>query len=252
MFFPNNIEHYGNAVLIHDGNQIKDYLSLVKLKMQQDKINKDNIKKFTNEYRLIFCNHFVETSHFINFINTNRIVKKQKDDFFYYLLIYIKQFYSDIDFLKNINDVSSLAALFDKYYKKLDSLLSETLDNSNLECVKRNTELINRIFKFYGIIEDFMIRFYSYSIVGISGQKHIITACSNCDKKFIDYLMQGYSLFRLQKICLVNNHDNDAKQHYEFFPVLPTKDVGFPIDEYIEILDSDNKIENKRLVKMLK
>lgn len=252
MFFPNNIEHYGNAVLIHDGNQIKDYLSLVKLKMQQDKINKDNIKKFTNEYRLIFCNHFVETSHFINFINTNRIVKKQKDDFFYYLLIYIKQFYSDIDFLKNINDVSSLAALFDKCYKKLDSLLSETLDNSNLECVKRNTELINRIFKFYGIIEDFMIRFYSYSIVGISGQKHIITACSNCDKKFIDYLMQGYSLFRLQKICLVNNHDNDAKQHYEFFPVLPTKDVGFPIDEYIEILDSDNKIENKRLVKMLK
>ena len=252
MFFPNNIEHYGNAVLIHDGNQIKEYLSLVNLKMQRDKINKDNIKKFTNEYRLIFCNHFVETSHFINFINTNRIVKKQKDDFFYYLLIYIKQFYSDIDFLKNINDVSSLTALFDKCYKKLDSLLSETLDNSNLECVKRNTELINRIFKFYGIIEDFTIRFYSYSIVGISGQKHIITACSNCDKKFIDYLMQGYSLFRLQKICLVNNHDNDAKQHYEFFPVLPTKDVGFPIDEYIEILDSDNKIEKKRLVKILK
>ena len=252
MFFPNNIEHYGNAVLIHDGNQIKEYLSHVKLKMQWDKINKDNIKKFTNEYRLIFCNHFVETSHFINFINTNRIVKKQKDDFFYYLLIYIKQFYSDIDFLKNINDVSSLTALFDKCYKKLDSLLSETLDNSNLECVKMNTELKNRIFKFYGIIEDFMIRFYSYSIVGISGQKHIITACSNCDKKFIDYLMQGYSLFRLQKICLVNNHDNDAKQHYEFFPVLPTKDVGFPIDEYIEILDNDNKIENKRLVKMLK
>lgn len=252
MFFQNNIEDWGNAVLKHNSGNIDLYLQIAEFRLHRDKTDEDNVKKFTNEYRLIFCNHFVETSHFINFINANRIAKKQKEDFFYYLLIYIKQFYSDIDFLKNINDVSSLTALFDKCYKKIDSLLSESLDNSNLECVKRNTELINRIFKFYGIIEDFMIRFYSYSIVGISGQKHIITACNNCDKKFIDYLMQGYSLFRLQKICLVNNHDNDAKQHYEFFPVLPTKDVGFPIDEYIEILDSDSKIENKRLVKMLK
>lgn len=252
MFVSNNIENYENGVIIHYRNKIKEYLCLNNMGMKRNKIDKDYIKKFANEYRLIFCNHFVETSHFINYINTNRMAKKQKDDFFYYFLMYIKQFYFDIDFLKNINDVSSLTVLFDKCYKKMKCLLFESLDNNNLECVKRDTELINKIFKLYDILEDFMIRFYNYSIVGISGQKYIITACSNCDKKFIDYLMEGYSLFRLQKIYLVNNYDNDEKKHYEFFPVLPTKDVGFPIDEYIEVLDSDSKTENKRLVKMLK
>jgi hypothetical protein len=128
----------------------------------------------------------------------------------------------------------------------VNDLLSQLSSSENIECVHKNMEVINKIFKFYGIIEDFMIRFYNYSIVGISNQKYIITACSNCDKKFIDYLMQGYSLFRLQKIGLVNTN---SKMQYEFFPVLPTKDVGFPVDEYIEYGDN-NKIESKKLIKL--
>ena len=250
MIFSSNISYWGNAVLKHDSINNKSHLYFVKRKLQRSNIDEKSIGRIISEYKLIFCNHFVETSHFINFINNNRLAENQRADFFYYLFIYIKQYYPDFEFLKNINDVASLMTLFNTCYESVNDLLSQFLDSNSLECVNKNKELINRIFKFYGIIEDFMIRFYGYSIVGVSNQKHIITACSNCDKKFIDYLMQGYSLFRLQKIGLTNNHDNFATPLYEFFPVLPTKDTGFPIDEYIEI-GNDNKIESKRLVKLL-
>ncbi len=245
MLFPYKIDSRGYAVLKHDSVNVDLCLNIAMLRLRRGRADYDTIKKFSDEYRLIFCNHFVETSHFVNFINNNRMAKAQKDDFFNYLLIYIQQFYNDVDFLKNIDNASSLTVLFDKCYKKIDSLLTESLDNSNLDGVKRDSELIGKIFKYYGIIEEFMIRFYGYSIVGISGQKHIITASNNCDKKFMDYLFQGYSLFRLQKILLVDGE----KPYYEFLPVMPTKDIGISIDEFIEV-GNDSKIESKKLVKL--
>ena len=247
MIFSNNISYWGNAVLKHDSMNNESHLYSVKRKLQRSNIDEKTIGRIINEYRLIFCNHFVETSHFINFISNNRLAESQRDDFFYYLLTYIKQYYSNFEFIKNINDVSSLMTLFNTCYESINNLLSQFLDSNSLECINKNMGLITTIYKFYGIIEDFMIRFYGYSIVGISNQKHIITACSNCDKTFIDYLMQGYSLFRLQKIGVQNIN---SKIQYEFFPVLPTKDVGFPIDEYIEI-GNDNKMESKRIIKLL-
>ena len=98
MIFSNNISYWGNAVLKHDSINNKGHLYFVKRKLYRNNTDEDLIRRIISEYNLIFCNHFVETSHFINFINNNRLAENQRTDFFYYLFIYIKQFYSDFEF----------------------------------------------------------------------------------------------------------------------------------------------------------
>lgn len=259
MTFTNGILFDCNTFLIHNINQKKEYLSLAKVGFSGIQTNENTIKKFIDEYNLTFCNHFVETSYFISYLidyikftRKDKRVEQQKNQFFYYLYIYIKQFHSDFEFLKEINNVSDLINFFSKYYEIFMNFIYNCLDDNNFEYVKKNIELYNNILKFYSIIEDFMIRFYSYSIIGVSDQKCIITACSDCNKRFIDYLMKDYSLFRLQRIGLIEKQDKGIEPYYEFLPVIPTKDVGFPIDEYIETSSFDNKIENKKFVKILK
>ena len=247
MTFSSNVAYWGNAVLNHKGCNQEVCLSFFKMNLNRQNVDEETIKNMINEVRLIFQNHYVMTSHFVNFINTNRMANDQKGTFFYNLFIFMKQFYPNNELCKNINNPSELMELFNKCYRLIDKLFEYALDNNSLESVRKNIELINRIEKFYALIEDFMIRFYGYSIIGISNQKHIVTACSNCDKKFIDQLMEGYSLFRLQKVGLIESKENP---YYEFLPVFPTKDVGFPIEEYIEI-SNGNRIEDKKLIKVL-
>lgn len=251
MVFPENITYWGNAVLRHDSANNKSFIYFINRQLGRKDIDAKTIDKVANEYKLLFCNHFVETSHFVNFISNNRLARNYKNDFFHYLFLYFEQFYPDYVLLKDINDEKELISLFDNCYNKINNLLGQFLDgldNNDLQSIRGNIEAINKIYDFYNKIEDFMIRFYGYSIIGISNQKYIITACSNCDKKFIDQLLQGYSLFRLQRLVFVN----EPVSHFEFSPVLPTKDVGFPIDEYIEISDTNNSIINKKMVKILK
>ena len=124
--------------------------------------------------------------------------------------------------------------LFNDLYSKINEILYHFYETTDINDINNNIEIIHKIYKFYGLIEDFMIRFCGYSIVGISNQKHIITACGNCEKKFLDYLMEGYSLFRMQQISLINAN-NPEKSYYIFNQVIPTKDIGIPFDEYIEI-----------------
>ncbi len=214
-----------------------------------ENIDEKTKKRIINKYKLLFYNHCFETSQFVKDINNNYEKSKEKDHFIYYLVLYIKQFYQDLEILKNVKDIKSFKSIFNEYNEKTDYLIYNFLKNKDFKQTEEEINLLNNIHKFYSIIEDFMIRFYNYSIIGVSDQKHIITSCNNCDKKFIDYLMEGYSLFRLQKIGLVNI---DSKMQYIFFPVLPTKDVGFPIDEYIEISGDNDKIESKKLVKISK
>ena len=246
MVFTHKVAHWGNAVLNHKEKNEQTAKWFLNYDLNIQNADQETIKRVVSEYDLIFCNHFVETSHFVNFLNTNRLASDQKDDFFYYLFLFVKQFYPNDEILKNINDIPSLTELFSNYYKRMNEMISEFYETTSLECVKSNIDEIHKIYKFYGIIEDFMIRYYGYSVKGVSRQKYIITACSNCNKKFIDELEEGYTLIRLQKIYLVNG-DNP---YYKFLPVLPTKDVGFPIEEYIETSSEDNTLEHKQLLKI--
>ncbi len=255
MVFPEIVTDWGSAVLKHDSSSNKSFIYSINRILGRRNVDAKTINKVASEYKLVFCNHFVETSHFVNFINKSDFAKDFRSDFFSYLLLYFKQFYPDYELTSDINDEESLSVLFDNCYEKIYLMLGEFLDgldDNDLSCIKRNTESINEIFGFYDKIEDFMIRFYGYSIVGISNQKHIITACSDCDKRFIDELLQGYSLFRLQRLVLVKDGKSQSMPHYEFSMVLPTKDVGFPIDEYIEIPGNDNRIESRRMAKLLR
>lgn len=251
MVFPSDVSYYGNAVLRHDSTT-HDFISYFIMQDLTKKKVDDQIKKqIINEYKLNFCNHFVETSHFINFVCNNSLSENFKPEFFNNLFIYVKQFYPDIEITKNIDDVSSFRNLFNNCYGTIRKIMDQFLENYDIGYVTNNTKSINEILNLYSIIEDFMIRFYEYSIVGILGQKYIITSCNNCDKKFLDQLIEGYSLFRLQKVRLVKPQGNTGNPYYEFCPILPTKDVGFPIDEYIEILGNGNNFESKKMLKLL-
>ena len=205
------------------------------------------LNKIYNKYKLMFCNHYVQVStivhKYVNKYKNEALTKDEvdiyvdrKNNFFNLLKIYVKQFYPDDNFLKyavNIRD--GLESLFNECYSSLVNIAKIFETCKDLKYLEDNTKVINTIIKYFSIIEEFVIRYYNYSIVGISNQNYIITSCNNCDKLFFDYLVQGYSLIRLQKIYLVDD------SHYEFVPALPTKDIGYPIEEYIETIDNDSK-----------
>ena len=244
MVFTSKVAYRGNAILKHDSRTKEIYRYYFIEDLRRKKIPEEEIKKIEQEFTTQFCNHSLQASHYVNFISNNRSAVKERDQFFEYLLIYMKQFYPDVDYIQRIKDASYLRDLFNAFYLKTEKIVLELLKSTSLDAVNRNMDFLNRVHRFYEIIEDFLIRFYNYSIVGISNQKHIITAHSDCDKRFIEELMQGYDLFRMQKIGL------RGKDSFEFLPVLPTRDVGFPIEEYIEVPYEENKLENKTFVKM--
>ncbi len=92
-------------------------------------------------------------------------------------------------------------------------------------------------------VTDFLIRYCNYSLIKCQNQNIIITAQSNCDKIFEEELYNGYSLQRKAKLRYVQT-DEKMKEAYPMvdgyfthLPVLPTKELGFEIDEMIENSD---------------
>ena len=229
----------GSIILDHPPTSNRKWLSHFEKKLRLAKFNDETIRKYIDEYMLLFCNHYVESSVFIR---NATLALAFKDQFFYYLFIYLEQFYSDT-YLK-VSDCQTLKRMFIDYHNQLNEMADVFLEFYDLETLNSQKEQINKILYFYRIIEEFMIRYYNYSIIGTSNQKVIITACSNCDKRFDTYLMQGYSILRYQKIFLAES------LQYEFLPALPTRDLGFPVDEYVEVVD-DKKIGNQQFVKVL-
>ena len=247
MTFPNGINDWGNAVLRHDNADIQSAEYFIKRKLTEKGTDKETISSIIQEYKVTFQNHFVQTSHYINFLLNNRLAISERFKFCDSLFIYLKQFYPDNNFVRKINNPTDIIKMFNASHKTVKYIIQTFLDDLNPEHIKENFNLLNIVLKFYEIIEGFMIRYYGYSVVGVSKESQIITSSNNCDKKFLDELMQGYSLIRLQKARLVGNSD----PYYELFPVMPTKDMGFPIEEYIEVSSYDKKMDNMRLVRVL-
>jgi len=246
MEFSYDVQKQGIRILKHDSNTIEGHFKYAEDKLKKQNIDGESIKKLAIKYKLLFCNHFVETSHFVRYLFNNESINEQKNTFSYYLLIYIKQYYSNIDYVKNnIKDINSLKEFFERCYKNIEELIASFVRTRSFETVDANYNLISTILDFYKIIEEFLIRYYQYSIIG---KPYIITTQNNCDKIFIEELMKGYSLYRLQKVGLVYN--SGLMPYYELFPVLPTGDLIFPGDEYIEVSSTANKMEGISLVKV--
>ena len=247
MEFSYDVQEQRERILKHDKNTIEGQFEYARKELEKQNIDEKNIEKLAIKYKLLFCNHFVETSHFVRYIFYNESINEQKNTFFYYLLIYIKQYYSNIDYVKNnIKDVESLKKYFDDCYTTIGKLIASFVRTQSFETVDANYNLINTILDFYKIIEEFLIRYYQYSIIG---EPYIITARNNCDKIFIKELLDGYSLYRLQKVGLVYN-SSGLTPYYELLPVLPTGDLDFPGNEYIEVSSTANKMEGLSLVKV--
>lgn len=93
---------------------------------------------------------------------------------------------------------------------------------------------------FGDIVTDFLIRYRNHSLIKCSGQKHIITAQSDCYKRFEQYLSEGYSLQRRAKVGYIKTlkiyeeYFQERKGLFYKLPVLPTRDITYPIDEMIE------------------
>ena len=90
------------------------------------------------------------------------------------------------------------------------------------------------------IATDFLIRYCNYSLIECSEQKVIITAQSDCYKRFEELLAEGYSLQRKAKVGYLETPDYilayypEVKGIFYKLPVLPTRDIGYNIDEIIE------------------
>ena len=171
-------------------------------------------------YDLVYLHHYALVSEMINI----SFYKKDREQFFNYLFMYIKQFYSNTG-LKEINNPIELEKAFNKYLMLVNDELLAELTRGNLEYINMNLNLFEEALELFGIVTDLMIRFYGYSIVGIQDQKIIVTSSNNCEKRFIDYLLEGYSLFKLQGVYLINDGKSIDSMHYEFLPCLHTKDM---------------------------
>ena len=87
-------------------------------------------------------------------------------------------------------------------------------------------EMIHKAMKFGDIVTDFMIRFQNYSLIKCSGQNIMITARSDCHKRFEDLLVKGYTIERKAKVYYANG--------FHKLPVLPTRNLTYPFEEIIE------------------
>lgn len=113
-------------------------------------------------------------------------------------------------------------------------LYSRILEYKYLYDIEEDESLLTKSMEFGDIITDFLIRFRNYSLVKCSGESIIITAQSDCHKRFEQYLSNGYSLERKAKVTYVGNFHSINRGHFYKLPVLPTRDIGYPIDEIIE------------------
>ncbi len=97
-------------------------------------------------------------------------------------------------------------------------------------------DIIEKSKLFGNIVMEFLIRYKNYSLIGVSGNKIILTSRNDCDKVFYDYLYNGYSIQKMSKVIYHLNFKYGSLEegYFEKLDTLPTKDIGINIDEQIE------------------
>ena len=115
------------------------------------------------------------------------------------------------------------------------SILDYNMKKKNRGLAYDEKDLI-KLKKFGSIIMEFLIRYQSYSIIGFSGQKIILTARSNAEKVFDSYLSKGYTLQKMNKIDYHRTFRVSFLEegYFDILRALPMEDFGYPIDELIE------------------
>lgn len=120
------------------------------------------------------------------------------------------------------------------------SYFSFIFDKKNRNDLDFSEKDFNKALEFGEIVTKFCIQYLNYSLIGCGGSKSIITAQSQCDKIF-DYFLssgKGYWLHRMSKIYYISVK-NDLFGYFEELPVLPTNNLYYGTDEYIQV-DNNN------------
>lgn len=128
---------------------------------------------------------------------------------------------------------------------KLKSYVFRKRYQFRIELDSNEQKLLGDAMMLGDIATDFLIRYRGYSLIRCSGQNVILTAHSDCHKRFLDFLSKGFSLFRMSKVdCILKSPNIENCVSYKsscgFFyklPVLPTREFGYPITEIIETED---------------
>jgi hypothetical protein len=169
---------------------------------------------------------------FINYLYKYEIRKNQELAAIF--AMFVSQFYPNYKWhyfnQNNYLDTATYETLyhdfqFCKIYEYNEDVEEDILTNSML---------------FGDIVTDFLIRFRNYSLVKCSGVNIILTAQSDCHKRFEDLLSNGYSLQKRAKVGYIkttNIVDTVYPKVNGLFyklPVLPTRETWYPIDEIIE------------------
>lgn len=167
--------------------------------------------------------------------------------------------------IKEIEKNNKLAEEFVMYiaqyypnYRWLDFRINDYVGNVILECgfqrfqfqQKCDLGIVDDIFSdlsqamlFGEIVTDFLIRYCGYSLIKSSNQNVILTSRQDCEKRFEELLYQGYSLQRRERVIYTDvsklnvdlNKYPAIKGIFYRLPVIPTKDIDYPIDEIIEL-----------------
>lgn len=147
-------------------------------------------------------------------------------------VIYVLQFYPDYKWIHlDLNDMVSTVVVECAYHDLKFLKVHEDVESLNT---------ISDSITFGDIVTDFLIRYRGYSLIGCSGENIIVTSHSNCDKRFIELLEKGFSLYRLARVGF-KEISSDLQSCFPFIegyfytlPVLPTKETYVCFDEVIE------------------
>lgn len=155
------------------------------------------------------------------------------------LFIFICQFYPKYRYgFFDINDLYATlmieASLHEFQFRKKYEFLENIPDN-----------IFAQSMLFGDIATNFLIRYSGYSLIKTSGQNIIITAQSDCDKRFEEFFVDGYSVQLMAKIkynefAKVYQYENPyATGFFKKLPVIPTKETDYNPDEIIELIDGE-------------
>lgn len=189
--------------------------------------------EFASEMEQGICRniHVPHEWYFLNLLIREEIWKSVETAWIFYK--FVKQFYPEYVWYLPINDRMPLDELLSNIIVEADLWNGEFEKYSHK--FKTKAELDPRAMQLGEIATDFLIRYSNYSLVNFSGDGIILTAQSDCEKRFIDYLSKGFKLYRVSKLYF-------AEGKFYKLSVLPTKDNGLDITEVIESSDGEYRL----------
>ena len=166
-----------------------------------------------------------DTPHEIVFMN--QLLHEIMEDYLLALEfnIYVKEFYPNfkwtIEYFPSLEkvafEVGNALKVLEMYFKGYDK-------NMNINHEKELGE----------IVTDFYIRYKGYSLIGVSGQKNIVTSSKSSNIDFSPYIREGFTI-QIKKGVKKRDVVMEGANLFEYYPSLPTREYDISTQEYIEI-----------------